>query len=151
MQNLLSLTAGLAAVLAVAVSLLFVLTPGAAGGSEAKAAAAKERFFEMRTYHAAPGKLDALNARFRNHTNRLFEKHGMALVGYWVPTDGDAAKNTLIYILAYPDREAREKSWKAFGDDPDWKRIKAETEKDGALVQKVETLYLKPTDYSPIR
>jgi hypothetical protein len=140
-----------AAGVAVASSLLLALPSRTAGGAQAKPAAGKERFFEMRTYIAAPGKLDALNARFRNHTNRLFEKHGMALVGYWVPADGDAAKNTLVYILAYADREAREKSWKAFQDDPEWKRVKTETEKDGALVQKVESVYLKPTDYSPIR
>lgn len=112
---------------------------------------AKERFFEMRTYIAAPGKLDALNARFRNHTNKLFTKHGMELVGYWTPTDGPAAQNTLVYILAYPDRDTREKSWKAFLDDPEWKKVKAESEKDGALVEKIESVFLRPTDYSPIK
>ena len=118
---------------------------------EDKPKAGKERFFEMRTYIAAPGKLDALNARFRNHTNKLFVKHGMELIGYWTPTDGPAAANTLVYILAYPDRDAREKSWKAFQDDPEWKRVRTETEADGKLVEKVETVYLKPTDYSPIK
>ena len=112
---------------------------------------AKERFFEMRTYVAAPGKLDALNARFRNHTNKLFKEHGMELVGYWTPTEEPGSKNTLIYILAYPSKEAREKSWKAFQDDPEWKKVRAETEAEGKLVEKVESVFMKPTDYSPIK
>ena len=118
---------------------------------EDKPKASKERFFEMRTYVTAPGKLDALNARFREHTNKLFVKHGMELVGYWTPSDKPAADNTLIYILAYPDKESREKSWKAFQADPEWQRVRAETESNGKLVEKVEQVFLKPTDYSPIK
>src|SRR5687768_17479202 len=96
------------------------------GTSVSPSIARDSRFFEMRTYYAAPGKLEALHARFRNHTNGLFKKHGITLVGYWVPTDKDkGADNTLVYILAYPSREAREKSWQAFVDDPDWKAAKA--------------------------
>ena len=116
-----------------------------------KAKVSKERFFEIRTYIAAPGKLDALNARFRNPTNKLFVKHGMELIGYWTPAEGAAAENTLIYILAYPDKDAREKSWKAFQADPEWQRVRTETEANGKLVEKAEPLFLKPTDYSPIR
>src|SRR5471030_2433807 len=82
-------------------------------------AADKElRFFELRTYHAAPGKLDDLNARFRDHTVKLFANHGITSIGYWVPTDN--TNNVLIYLLAYPSREARDKSWKEFGADPEW-------------------------------
>lgn len=113
--------------------------------------AADQRFFELRIYTANPGKLEALNARFRDHTNKLFVKHGMQLVGYWTPADGPEAQNTLIYILAYPSREAREASWKAFQDDPQWKAARAESEKDGRLVEKVESKFLNPTDYSPIK
>jgi hypothetical protein len=109
------------------------------------------RLFEMRTYTAADGKLDDLHKRFRDHTNKLFVKHGMTLVGYWTPTDGDKSKNTLVYILAYPNREAREKSWKAFLADPDWKTARAASEKNGSLVSKVESQFLSPTDYSPIK
>lgn len=109
------------------------------------------RFFEMRTYYAPEGKLDALHARFRNHTNRLFVKHGMELIGYWTPADGPGAANTLIYILAYPSREAREQSWKAFFADEQWRTARAESEKDGPLVSKVESVFLNPTDYSPIK
>ena len=113
--------------------------------------AAKERVFEMRTYIAAPGKLDDLNARFRNHTNTLFKKHGMEMIGYWTPTADPAAKNTLIYILAYPSKDAADKAWKAFRDDPEWKKVVQETEANGKLVEKVESVYMKPTDYSPIK
>src|SRR3954453_20164016 len=91
----------------------------------------KERVFELRTYTAAEGKLDALNARFRDHTNKLFVKHGMELVGYWTPTDeAKGSKNTLIYVLAHASKEAADKSWKAFRDDPEWKAALKESEKD---------------------
>ena len=113
--------------------------------------AAEGRFFELRVYTANPGKLDALNARFRNHTNKLFVKHGMELVGYWTPADGPESGNTLIYILAYPSREAREAAWKAFREDPAWVKAKEESEKGGVLVQKVDSQFMDPTDYSPIR
>ncbi|MEW6306328.1 MAG: NIPSNAP family protein [Verrucomicrobiota bacterium] len=110
-------------------------------------AAQDTRCFEMRTYYAAPGKLDALHARFRDHTCRLFEKHGMTNIGYWVPMENP--ENKLIYILAYPSRDAREKSWKAFVNDPAWKKAKADSEVNGTLVAKAESLFLEATDYSP--
>lgn len=109
--------------------------------------AAEPSCFELRTYHAAEGKLDALNARFRNHTLALFEKHGMTNVGYWMPQQNDG--QILIYLLAYPDRAAREASWKAFSADPEWQAAKTESEKDGKLVAKVESRFLHLTDYSP--
>lgn len=115
------------------------------------AQAAEARFFELRIYHANPGKLDALNARFRDHTNKLFVKHGMDLVGYWTPADSPESENTLVYILAYPSREAREASWKAFREDPAWIKAKEESEKGGVLVDKVDSKFLNPTDYSPIQ
>jgi hypothetical protein len=110
-----------------------------------------DRFFELRIYTASEGKLEALHARFRDHTNKLFVKHGMDLVGYWTPVDGAESKNTLIYILGYPSKEAREKSWADFQADPDWKAAKAASEVNGSLVAKVETKFLSPTDYSPIK
>ena len=110
------------------------------------------RFFEMRTYHAAPGRLEALHARFRDHTNKLFQKHGMTLVGYWVPADKDkGAGNTLVYILAFPNREARDRSFRAFGADPEWRAARQASEVNGALVERVESVFLNPTDYSPIK
>ncbi len=113
----------------------------------ASAAEKDPRVFEMRTYYAAPGKLDDLHARFRDHTTKLFEKHGITNIGYWVPIEN--TDNKLIYVLAYPSREARDVSWKAFGADEDWKKARAESEANGKLVAKVEQLFLSATDFSP--
>jgi hypothetical protein len=108
------------------------------------------RCFELRTYTAAPGKLEDLHTRFRNHTLRLFEKHGMQNIGYWVPMDKDGKpENKLVFLLAYPSREAREKAWSAFQNDPDWKAAAKSSEANGPLVSKVENPYLEATDYSP--
>ncbi|MFO0916029.1 MAG: NIPSNAP family protein [Pirellulales bacterium] len=122
-------------------------------GSAMTASAEETRLFEMRTYVTNPGKLPELHKRFREHTNKLFVKHGMELIGYWTLAEGEAEEkdNTLVYILAYPSREAREKSWKAFSDDPEWKAAYEASHKDGVLVKKVEVKFLNPTDYSPIK
>jgi NIPSNAP len=109
------------------------------------------RVFELRTYYANPGKMDALHARFRDHTNKLFVKHGMTLIGYWNPMDAKEAQEKLIYILAFPSKEAAAKSWKDFQNDPDWKAAKAKSEIKGQLVAKVVSVYMNPTDYSPIK
>jgi NIPSNAP len=103
--------------------------------------------YELRTYYAAPGKLEDLNARFRNHTLKIFEKHGMTNVGYWMPLDNPDHK--LIYMLAFPSREAARKSWKEFGTDPEWQKAAKESEANGRLVTKVQSIFLSPTDYSP--
>ncbi len=105
------------------------------------------RVFEMRTYYANEGKLDDLLARFRDHTEALFEKHGMENIGYFTPVDNQ--ENTLVYFLAYPSREARKASWKGFGSDPDWKAAFAASKVNGKLVGKVESRFLMLTDYSP--
>ena len=112
-----------------------------------RAADKEDRVYEMRIYTAAEGKLDALNARFRDHTLKLFEKHGITNVGYWVPIDNK--ENKLYYLLSYPSRAARDESWKAFQADPDWKKAHKESEKDGKLVGKIERKFLAATDYSP--
>jgi heme-degrading monooxygenase HmoA len=110
------------------------------------------RVFELRTYTAAPGKIDALNARFRDHTNKLFEKHGMTIIGFWMPLKQKEGEEKLIYILAYPSKEAADKSWKAFREDPEWQKVVKETEKNGRLLSKPpESVYMSPTDYSPIK
>ena len=102
----------------------------------------------MRTYYAAEGKLDALNARFRDHTRKLFEKHGMTNVGYWVPKD---KPNTLIYIVSHASPEAAKKNWDAFRADTDWVRVKTESEASGPIVEKVESVYMSPTDFSKLK
>jgi hypothetical protein len=109
------------------------------------------RVFEMRTYYAAPGKMEALHARFLYHTCKLFKKHGMEIVGFWVPADPKEAQTKLVYILAFPSREAAEKSWAAFRADPEWKDVKEASEKNGKLVDKVESVFLNPTEYSPLK
>ena len=109
------------------------------------------RVFEMRTYYANPGKMAALHARFRDHTCKLFEKHGMTLIGFWSPIDKEKSEEVMVYLLAFPSKEAADKSWKEFRDDPDWKKAKADSEKDGVLVKKVESVYMTPTDYSKLK
>jgi hypothetical protein len=126
-------------------SLSLLVVALAAGRS--LAAEPDTRCYELRTYYAAPGKLDALHARFRDHTCKLFEKHGMVNVGYWVPLDNP--DNQLIYLLAYPSREARETSWKNFMADPSWQEAFRKSEENGRLVVKVESIFLTATDYSP--
>ncbi len=126
---------------------LGLLTLTAALSGFAAEGARDTRCYEMRTYTAAPGKLDELNARFRDHTCRLFEKHGMVNVGYWTPLENPDGK--LIYLLAYPSRESREESWKAFMADPDWQAVVQASEANGKLVVKVESVFLTATDYSP--
>ncbi|WP_435006376.1 NIPSNAP family protein [Tundrisphaera lichenicola] len=112
----------------------------------------KDRVFEMRTYYTHEGRLPALNKRFREHTTELFKKHGMENIGYWTPAEEKDGKNEkLVYLLAYPSMEAREKSWKAFGADPEWHKARDASEADGKIVKKVESVFLNPTDYSPIK
>jgi len=110
-----------------------------------------QRMFEIRTYTTHDGKLDALHARFRNHTTRLFERHGMTNIGYWTPQEAPLSQNTLIYVLAHSSREAAKRSWDAFRQDPDWVKAKADSEAQGVLVSKVESVFMIPTDYSPTR
>ena len=109
------------------------------------------RVYELRTYHCNPGKLADLHARFRDHTNYLFVRHGMTLIGYWTLADGDEVDNTLVYIIAHDSRDAARKSWAAFSADPDWKAAAAASEENGRLLTGVESVFLNPTDYSPLR
>jgi hypothetical protein len=137
----------IATVLSLAIAGLSVFV----GRASAADAAPSAKIYEMRIYTTNPGKLEALHARFRDHTCKLFQKHGIELVGFWTPATGEEAQNTLIYIIAFPSVEAQKKAWKAFQDDPDWKKAKAESEKDGVLVKHVDSKFMKATDYSPIR
>ena len=109
------------------------------------------RVFELRTYTVHPGRLDELHKRFADQITQIFERHGMTGVGYFKPEDAPLSGNTLIYILAHDSREAAEASWKAFRADPEWKQIAAETQRDGPMVDKIESVFLDPTDYSPLQ
>jgi len=112
---------------------------------------ASTKVYEMRTYTATDGKFDALNSRFRDHTVKLFEKHGMKNVGYWTPSEGPLAGTTLIYILEHKSRDAAKASWAAFGADPAWQKARADSEAGGRIVAKLESVFLTATDYSPIK
>lgn len=105
--------------------------------------------YELRIYHALPGKLGDLLARFRDHTTKLFERHGMRVVAYWTPIDEPQKSNTLIYILYHPSREAATANWKSFQDDPEWKSVRDKSEENGKLVEKIDSTYLALTDFSP--
>lgn len=105
--------------------------------------------YELRIYHAAPGKLEELLARFRDHTTKLFEKHGMKNVAYWTLVDEPGKSNMLIYILQHPSREAATANWKSFQDDPEWKRVKEESEANGKLTEKIDSTFMALTDFSP--
>jgi hypothetical protein len=113
----------------------------------ATAADKEARVYEMRTYTASPGKMEALHQRFRDHTVKLFAKHGIEQIGYWVPMDAPESK--LIFVLGYASRAAREQAWKSFLADPQWQAAFKESEKNGSLVAKVENPFLIATDYSP--
>jgi hypothetical protein len=125
----------------------FLATTMIAAVSLTTYAAEDTRCYEMRVYHLAPGKMDALHARFRDHTLKLFEKHGITSIGYWVPID--PADQRLHFVLSYPSREARETAWKAFMADPDWQAAVKASEANGKLMQKVESTFMTATDFSP--
>jgi hypothetical protein len=110
-----------------------------------------KRVFELRTYTAPEGKLGELQARFRNHTVQIFNRHAMTSVGYWVPQDAPNSQNTLIYILAHPSREAAKKNWADFQADPEWVKVAAESQVNGRIVTKVESVFMDPLDFSAIK
>jgi hypothetical protein len=118
---------------------------------ERAAAAQAPRVFELRTYTAPEGKLGELHTRFRDHTMRLFERHGMTNIVYLKPLDAPLAGNTLVYLLAHPSRDAAKASWAAFGADPEWKKVASESQVNGRIVAKVESVFLEAADYSPFK
>jgi hypothetical protein len=138
-------TAGLVAI---------AFTSGIVVGRGARVEAqAQGRVFELRTYTTPEGKLEALKSRFRDHTMRIFQRHGMKNIGYWVPADQPKSGNTLIYILQHESREAAKKSWADFSQDPEWKKVASESQKDGRIVAEggVVSVYMNATDFSPIK
>jgi len=117
-----------------------------------KADPASTTVYELRVYHTYEGKLNDLLKRFREHTTKLFEKHGIRNVAYWTPLDEPAKSSTLIYILAHPSREAAAANWKAFQDDPEWKSVRDKSEEGGKIVEKVDSTFMVLTDFSsPVR
>lgn len=126
-------------------SALLPLTGGAVGDTAMDASGA---VYELRVYTAAEGKLPDLLKRFREHTRKLFERHGMKNVAYWTATDEPKKANTLLYILKYASREAATASWKAFQDDPEWQQVRNKSEENGKLVEKVDSTFMVLTDFS---
>ena len=112
---------------------------------------AADRVFELRTYTTYEGKLDALKARFRDHTIAIFNRHAMTSIGYWVPADPEKSKNTLIYIIAHPSMEEAKKHWDEFRNDPEWKKVSADSEKDGKIVSHVDSVYMTPAEFSKLK
>jgi NIPSNAP protein len=109
------------------------------------------RVFELRTYTAPDGKLEELHKRFRDHTMRIFKNHGMTNVAYFRPQDAPLSQNTLIYLISHPSRDAAKANWAAFQADPEWQKVANESQKNGKIVAKVESVFLDPTDYSPLK
>ena len=131
---------------------VMTILPGLLAAQE-PADAKPGKLYELRIYTANPGKLPDLHARFRDHTMRLFEKHGMKNIVYTTPIAEPQKSNTLVYVLAHKDRAAADASWKAFVSDPEWKKVAAESQTDGPLLAKdgVVRMYLTPTDFSPVK
>jgi hypothetical protein len=122
-----------------------------AGGGERATAQGNGHVFELRTYTTAEGKLQTLSDRFRDRTLTIFKKHGMRAVGAWIPTDAPHSANTLVFLMEWPNRAEADRTWQEFGEDPAWKSLVAETEKDGRLWTKLDRLWMQPTEYSAMK
>lgn len=132
----------------IAAAVLTIALGQSSADDKAKPKGGETMVYELRTYTTLPGRLPALHARFRDHTMRLFEKHGMKNIIYWTPAD---KPETLVYVIAHKSKEQADKSWKAFIEDPEWIKARDASEKDGKIVSKVERQYLNPTEYSPTK
>ena len=130
---------------------ILVFVGGFAAGNIVRAQSNMKRVYELRTYTAPEGKLGDLDKRFRDHTMRIFKNHGMESVGYWHPQDAPDNANTLIYIISHKDREAAKASWAAFQADPEWQKVSSESQVNGRIVSKVVSVFMEPTDYSPLK
>jgi NIPSNAP len=139
--------------MAVAATAIFVagFSLGSVTQRSSTAHAQSGKVYELRTYTAPEGKLGDLHARFRNHTIRIFDKHGMKSIGYFAPQDAPLSQNTLVYILEHPSREEAKKHWAEFQADPEWQKVSAESQKDGRIVTKVDSVFMTATDYSPMK
>ena len=128
-----------------------VFASGFVAGTVVRAQSDSKRVFELRTYTAPEGKLGDLHKRFRDHTMRIFKKHGMESVGYWQPQDPPDSQNTLIYIISHQSREQAKKNWADFQADPEWQKVSAESQVNGRIVSKVVSVFMDSTDYSPMK
>ena len=138
-------------ILKVIVIPLLSLIIGVGAGIFFTSSAQSEKVFELRTYKATPGNLDNLHARFRNHTTRIFRKHGMEIVGYWSPTSEEEREDTLVYMLEHADLETATASWQAFIADPEWAEVAAASNANGQILGGIEAKYMVATDYSPMQ
>ena len=127
------------------------LPAGATATSAQTASSGANRVFEIRTYTVAAGQMPLLYKRFRDHTMRIFAKHGMTNVVYLTPSDTAMAQTTLVYMLAYPSREAATKAWAEFRVDPEWKQVTTASDAEGLKVLKAESRFFSPTDFSPMK
>ena len=127
------------------------LIVGLGAGIFYSTSAQNQKVFELRTYQATPGNLGNLHARFRDHTIRIFRKHGMEIVGFWSPTSEEERDDILVYLLAHDSQDAADASWQAFGADPEWASVAEESNKNGQILAGVERKYMVPTDYSPMK
>ena len=127
------------------------LIVGLGAGTFYSTSAQNQKVFELRTYQATPGNLGNLHARFRDHTIRIFRKHGMEIVGFWSPTSEEERDDILVYLLAHDSQDAADASWQAFGADPEWASVAEESNKNGQILAGVERKYMVATDYSPMK
>ena len=127
------------------------LIVGLGAGIFYSTSAQNQKVFELRTYQATPGNLGNLHARFRDHTIRIFRKHGMEIVGFWSPTSEEERDDILVYLLAHDSQDAADASWQAFGADPEWASVAEESNKNGQILAGVERKYMLATDYSPMK
>ena len=107
--------------------------------------------YELRMYHVNPGKMNALKARFGDYTDAIFKRHNMRSIGYWQPQDAPNSQNLFVYILEHSSRDEARKNWAAFQADPEWQRVKAESEKNGPLVDHIDSIFMDPTSYSALQ
>jgi NIPSNAP protein len=128
------------------VTIMFAFTKLAASNAESL-----HHVYELRMYHVNPGKMDALIARFGDHTDAIFKRHNMKSIGYWRPKDAPSSENLFIYVLEHPSREEAKKNWAAFQADPEWKKVKAESETQGPLVDHIDSYFMDPTSFSALK
>jgi hypothetical protein len=135
-------------------ALAFLAAPAWAGpasvvSAQASAPGSVGIVYELRVYHCFEGRLETLLTRFREHTMKIFEKHNIRNVAYWLPTDEPLAGKTLIYLISHASREAATANWKAFRDDPEWQAVQSASEANGKIVEKVDSTFMTLTDFSP--